>query len=166
MSDVIGDSSNINLMNYRWVSLTAGIGIATALFLRAAKTDGMNVMRGQKAFTNTASLSPGLARKITAQDLPQPRTLATSRSIIMMIGAGFGGAKWPESAIPKAPPGFKVDIFVASGLRNRGKSAGLRTVIFSSRILAAERFESSAASQPKARRRNPRCTPVSPGPSE
>jgi glucose/arabinose dehydrogenase len=37
----------------------------------------------------------------------------------MMIGAGFGGGhRRPESAIPRAPAGFKVDIYVASGLTN------------------------------------------------
>jgi glucose/arabinose dehydrogenase len=90
--------------------LTGGIGIAAALLLHAAKTDGMNVMTGSKAFTNTASLSPGLARKITAQDLPRPMPPAGR-------GGGFGrGATRPERAIPKAPAGFKVDIYVGSGL--------------------------------------------------
>jgi glucose/arabinose dehydrogenase len=101
-----------------WIALAGGIGIAAALLLYAAKTDGMNVMTGQKAFTNTASLSPGLARKITAQDLPQPQR-PTVGGVFGMIGAGFrGGAKRPEDAIPKAPAGFKVDIFVGSGLTN------------------------------------------------
>ena len=53
------------MQHYRWI---AGILIAAAVLLHAAKTDGMNVMTGPKAFTNTASLRPGLARKITAQD--------------------------------------------------------------------------------------------------
>jgi hypothetical protein len=57
----------------RWMAVIGGIGIAAALVLHAAKTDGMKVMTGPQAFTNTASLSPGLARKITAQDLPQPQ---------------------------------------------------------------------------------------------
>src|ERR1700682_4569355 len=102
-----------------WVALTAGIVIAAGLLLHAAKTDGMKVMNGLKAFTNTASISPGLARKITAQDLPQPQPPTGGRVFMMMIGAGFGGhARRPESAIPKAPAGFKVDIYVASGLTN------------------------------------------------
>lgn len=96
----------------RWIALTGGIGIAAAFLLHAAKTDGMKVMTGAKAFTNTASLSPGLARKITAQDLPQPMPPAG-------LGGGFGrGATRPESAIPKAPAGFKVDIYVGAGLTN------------------------------------------------
>jgi glucose/arabinose dehydrogenase len=101
----------VNLMkNCQWIALTGGIGVAAALLLHAAKTDGINVMTGSKAFTNTASISPGLARKITAQDLPQPMPPAGR-------GGGFGGgATRPESAIPKAPAGFKVEIYVGSGL--------------------------------------------------
>src|ERR1700689_2497121 len=98
------------MKNSRWIVLTGGIGMAAALLLHAAKTDGITVMTGSKAFTNTASLSPGLARKITAQDLPQPMPPAGR-------GGGFGrGATRPESAIPKAPAGFKVEIYVGSGL--------------------------------------------------
>jgi len=100
------------MKSYRWIVLTGGIGLAAALLLHAAKTDGMNVMTGLKAFTNTASLSPGLARRITPQDLPQPMPPASR-------GGGFGrGATRPESAIPKAPAGFKVDIYAGSGLTN------------------------------------------------
>ena len=83
----VDDFSNINAMRqYRWIALTGGIGIAAALWLYAAKTDGMIVMTGPKAFTNTASLSPGLARKITAQDLPQPHAPAMLPLLRMIHG--------------------------------------------------------------------------------
>jgi glucose/arabinose dehydrogenase len=105
------------MKHYRWIALAGGIPIAGALWLYAAKTDSMSVMTGPKAFTNTASLNPGLARRITAQDLPKPQPPSAARSLLMMIGAGFSGrAKRPENAIPKAPAGFQVNIFVASGL--------------------------------------------------
>jgi hypothetical protein len=109
---------NINLMkHYRWIALTGGIGIPAVLLLYAAKTDGMNVITGSKAFTNTASLSPGLTRKITAQDLPQPHPPAMLPRVRMYLAAGFARpGKRPETAIPKAPAGFKVDLYVASGL--------------------------------------------------
>src|ERR1700684_1302462 len=102
---------------YRSIALIGCIGMAAALLLYAAKTDGMNVMTGPKAFTNTASLSPGLARKITAQDLPQPQPPAMLPRLSMYLAAGFGSSvKRPDNAIPKAPPGFQVGIFVGSGL--------------------------------------------------
>jgi glucose/arabinose dehydrogenase len=102
---------------YRRIALAGGIGIAAALLLYAAKTDGINVMTGPKAFTNTASLSPGLARKITAQDLPQPQPPMMLPRLRMYLGFARGAAR-RENAIPKAPAGFKVDIYVASGLMN------------------------------------------------
>jgi len=109
------------MKNYRWIAIAGGICIAAGVLLYAAKTDGMNVMTGQKAFTNTASLSPGLARKITAQDLPQPNIppLLPRVRMYMNLATGFArrGAR-PENAIPKAPAGFKVDIFAGSGLTN------------------------------------------------
>src|SRR5580658_7877661 len=101
------------------IILAGSAGIAAALLLHAAKTNDMRVITGPKAFTNTASLSPGLARRITAQDLPQPQPPATVRAFMMMASAGFGGGgKRPEHAIPKAPAGFKVDLYVSSGLTN------------------------------------------------
>jgi glucose/arabinose dehydrogenase len=103
------------MRHYRWVALTAGAGVVAALCLYAAKTDGMSVITGPMAFTNTASLSPGLARKITAHDLPQPQSPAMLRLVRMYIGFGRN-AKRPENAIPKAPAGFQVGIYVGSGL--------------------------------------------------
>ena len=107
------------MRHYRWAALTGGIGIAAALWLYAAKTDGMNVVTGQQAFTNTASLSPGLARKITPQDLPRPQTPSILPRVRMYAALGFSRpGKRPENVMPKAPVGFKVDIYVASGLAN------------------------------------------------
>jgi len=107
------------MKHYGWIALTGGIAMAAAILLHAAKTDGMNVMTGAKAFSNTASLSPGLARKITAQDLPRPQPPTMLPRLTMYLAAGFGrsGAR-PENVIPKAPAGFKVDIYVANGLTN------------------------------------------------
>jgi len=107
------DSINIKFVkHYGSTALIGGIGIAAALVLYAA-----NVITGPKAFTNTASLSPGLARRITAQDLPQPQPPAMLPKLGMYLAAGFGkGGPRPGNAIPKAPAGFTVDIFVASGL--------------------------------------------------
>ena len=107
------------MRRYGLKDIIGGIWIAVALLHHAAKTDGMKVMTGQKSFTNTASLSPGLARKITAQDLPQPQPPAMLPRVRMYVAAGFARpGKRPENAIPKAPAGFKVDIYVASSLTN------------------------------------------------
>ena len=151
-------------MKHRSIALMGGIGVAAALVLYGAKTDGMNIMTGPKAFTNTASLSPGLARKITAQDLPQPQSPAMLRRS-EMYGVGFGRkAVRPEKAIPKAPAGFQVDIYVASGLTNPRQIRRAPNGDIFVADTAAEQFESSVASQRTASRRSLRCTPVSPAP--
>src|SRR5579863_10635411 len=107
------------MKHHRWIACSAGIGIAAALLLHAAKIDGLNVITGPEAFTNTAALSPGLARKITAQDLPRPQAPSLLPRLSMYLALGFSGSgPRPENAIPKAPAGFQVNLYVASGLTN------------------------------------------------
>jgi glucose/arabinose dehydrogenase len=104
------------MKGYRCIALVGGISIAASLLVLAAKTDGITVITGQNAFTNTAALHPGLARKITAQALPPPHTPWLLPQIKMFIAAGFAkAAKRPENATPKAPPGFKINLYVAGG---------------------------------------------------
>src|SRR5689334_3911413 len=93
-----------------WI-LPAGLLVLSAsLMLYAAKTDGMTVMTGKQAFSNTASLKPGLAHKITAKDLPKPNETPSGRS-------GGAGPR-PADAMPQAPAGFKVSLYVSEGLTN------------------------------------------------
>jgi glucose/arabinose dehydrogenase len=102
------------------MAFAGSAGLGAILLLAAAKTDVTNVMAGSRAFTNTASLSPGLARKITARDLPQPQPPGWLKGSRMYVRAGMSAlgrsAARPENAIPKAPPGFQAGIYVASGL--------------------------------------------------
>src|SRR5437868_6264335 len=98
------------MKNYRWIALAAGIGLVAALLLQAAKTDGLNIITGPQAFSDTISLKPGQARKITAKDLPKPGDTPSGRT------PGGRGAVRPANAMPQAPAGFKVDIYVAEGL--------------------------------------------------
>ena len=98
------------MKNYRWIALAGGFGLAAALLLQAAKTDLKNVLTGKQAFSNTTSLKPGEFRKITAQDLPKPGDTPSGNT------PGGRGAVRPANAVPQAPPGFKVDIYVADGL--------------------------------------------------
>jgi glucose/arabinose dehydrogenase len=97
------------MKNYRWIALAGGIGLAAALLLQAAKTDGKSIITGKDAFTNTASLKPGLFRKITAADLPNPRDTPSGNT------PGGRGQVRPADAMPQAPAGFKVSIFVSEG---------------------------------------------------
>jgi glucose/arabinose dehydrogenase len=98
------------MKRYRWIVIAVGSGLAAALLLQAAKTDGLAVLTGQQAFSNTLSLQPGQLRKITAQDLPKPGDTPSGNT------PGGRGAVRPANAMPQAPPGFKVGIFVGEGL--------------------------------------------------
>jgi glucose/arabinose dehydrogenase len=61
-------------------------------------------------FTDFRYEKPGVTRKITAADLPQPFATQSSNNGADLVAR-------PENAWPVAPPGFKVEIF-ASGLEN------------------------------------------------
>jgi len=91
-----------------WILPTGLLLSAASLMLHAAKTDSMNVLTGKQAFSNTASLKPGVARKITAKDLPKPGDTPSGRS--------GGAGRRPADAVPQAPAGFKVSLYVADGL--------------------------------------------------
>jgi glucose/arabinose dehydrogenase len=84
-----------------------------ALFLLplASAADGKpTVLTGKAAFTDAAHESPGTRRHLTAADLPAP---APDQS----VDNGANVVARPADAWPKAPQGFKVDLF-ATGLDN------------------------------------------------
>ncbi len=62
------------------------------------------VLTGKAAFTDYRKEAPGVVRKITVADLPQPyatQSVGNSPSVVPR----------PANAWPKAPAGFKVDLF-------------------------------------------------------
>ena len=90
--------------------LPAGLLLLSASWmLYAAKTDGMNVLTGKQAFSNTPSLKPGVTHKITAKDLPKPGETPSGQT------PGGRGAVRPPDAMPQAPAGFKVGLSGAEG---------------------------------------------------
>jgi len=93
-----------------WILPTGLLLLTASLMLYAAKTDGMNILTGKQAFSNTASLKPGVAHKITATDLPKPGDTPSGNT------PGGRGAVRPPDAMPQAPAGFKVSLYVADGL--------------------------------------------------
>ncbi len=68
------------------------------------------VLTGQAAFTDAAHEAPGTLRHLTAADLPAP---AQDQS----VDNGPSVVPRPADAWPKAPSGFKVDLY-ATGLEN------------------------------------------------
>ena len=69
-----------------------------------------NVLTGQAAFTNYQQEKPGVARKITLADLPQP--FATKS-----VDNGANIVPRPDKVWPQTLRGFKVELY-ATGLDN------------------------------------------------
>lgn len=93
------------------VAAIAACVVATASFAQSAQTpDTAKVRTGQAAFTNYQQEKPGVARKITLKDLPQP--FATQS-----VDNGADIVPRPQNAWPQPPPGFKVELY-ATGLHN------------------------------------------------
>jgi glucose/arabinose dehydrogenase len=94
------------------VVVIGGLGAGT-LLLRAAADDQDTIspkqlLVGQAAFLDYRTLKPGVFRKITAADLPQPFATESARNNARIVPR-------PSDAWPQAPAGFKVDLY-ASGL--------------------------------------------------
>jgi glucose/arabinose dehydrogenase len=90
----------------RWTPFYASLLLAAAVIMQAAKSDTWTILTGQNAWSDSAKLTPGTARKITPKDLPNP-------------GAGTPGKQKqvdrPAGAMPKAPAGFTVGIYAETG---------------------------------------------------
>jgi glucose/arabinose dehydrogenase len=81
--------------------------VGTAAF---AQDTTAKVQTGQAAFTNYQKEKPGVARKITLADLPQP--FATQS-----VDNGANIVPRPANVWPQTLPGFKVELY-ATGLNN------------------------------------------------
>ena len=68
-----------------WILPTGLLVLSASWMLYAAKTDGLTILTGKQAFSNTASLKPGLAHKITAKDLPKPGETPSGRSLALTL---------------------------------------------------------------------------------
>ena len=87
------------------------LSLALSLLPLACAADGKpTVLTGKAAFTDAAHESPGTLRHLTTADLPAP---APDQS----VDNGPSVVARPADAWPKAPQGFKVDLY-ATGLEN------------------------------------------------
>jgi len=86
------------------------LATVASLILLADSSDIKSVVTGQSAFTDYAHQSPGTFRKITVADLPQPYATKSAGNSPTVVPR-------PADAWPKAPPGFKVELY-ADGLQN------------------------------------------------
>src|SRR5580658_10245847 len=93
------------------VAVLAATYAAIALSVPALHADGppsARVITGRAAFTDYTQEKPGVRRKITVADLPEP--YATKG-----VDNGADMVKRPDTAWPQAPSGFKVTLY-AEGL--------------------------------------------------
>ncbi|CAN5526599.1 sorbosone dehydrogenase family protein [soil metagenome] len=90
-------------------SSMAALLLSSALLPAGPASAQTKTITGSAAFTDYSQEHPGVRRKITAADLPEPNAAE----------AVFNGptvVARPEGAWPVAPPGFKVELY-AQGLR-------------------------------------------------
>lgn len=104
----------MNKKSVSWAVLSISLACGTALLMHAAGprpdfSDVKNVITGTAAFDSYKTEEPGKFRKITVADLPQP--YATQG-----VGNPPTIVPRPADAWPKAPQGFKVQLFTNEGL--------------------------------------------------
>jgi len=93
--------------------ILGGIVPGCGLWVSRAADPIQRLLTNQEAFGDYASDAPGVRRKITVGDLPQPYATRSSDNGPHLVAR-------PAGAWPKAPAGFKVDL-LAEGLNNPRK---------------------------------------------
>ena len=99
----------------RWATFCGSLILTTALVTYAAAplfdySDVKDVITGTAAFDSYKTEKPGLFRKITVADLPQP--FATESAGNPPKDVSRPGDMWPQ-----APAGFKVELYANEGMQ-------------------------------------------------
>src|SRR5260370_30326438 len=97
------------MIKLRCLAALLTLSAAALLIAQNAKVDTAKLMTGQAAFADAAKLAPGNFHKITPADLPKPFDTASGRNTGRIV-------ERPADAWPKAPAGFKVELYVNEGL--------------------------------------------------
>src|SRR6185437_15026051 len=92
------------------VIVTAFCCLTTVAFAQDQAVNTGKVLTGQAAFTNWKLENPGVSRKITLADLPQPFATQSVNNDANIVPR-------PTDAWPQTLPGFKVQLY-ATGLDN------------------------------------------------
>jgi len=90
-------------MSYR-IATGAAFALAFTVILQGEGDKAVNLVTGQGAFVDAHDLKPGTFRKITANDLPKPYATESNRNTEL--------ASRPPGALPAAPAGFKVELYL------------------------------------------------------
>jgi glucose/arabinose dehydrogenase len=88
----------------RWIAAGGAFLLAFGVMLEADGGRIANLITGKSAFTDAKDLKPGTFRKITAGDLPKPYDTSSGRN--------QRAAARPNGALPKAPAGFQVELYL------------------------------------------------------
>jgi glucose/arabinose dehydrogenase len=96
----------------RWILALAAVALPAAapLLAQGAKIDNSKLLTGSAAFTDAVKLTPGTFHKITTSDLPKPFATGSARNFPTVLAR-------PADAWPKAPAGFKVELYAGDGLK-------------------------------------------------
>ena len=89
------------------------VRVAIALFLTVSAMSSVfaqQTLTGQAAFTDYSKENPGVRRKITVADLPEPFATPAVMNDAYLVPR-------PKDAFPQAPAGFKVELY-ADGFMN------------------------------------------------
>ena len=78
--------------------------LSTAHAQAPSASASKSTITGQKAFTDYSQEHPGVRRRITVADLPQPKQDES-------VDNGADEVDRPAGAMPQAPPGFKVELY-------------------------------------------------------
>ena len=93
-------------MTHRPLSLLTALPLVLAVM---PNLHAQTTITGQAAFTDYTQEHPGVRRKITVADLPEPKEDES-------VDNGPSLSPRPDGAMPVAPPGFKVELY-ADGFR-------------------------------------------------
>src|SRR5262249_47874031 len=88
----------------RWIAAISAFLLVFGVLLEADGGKITGLITGKSAFTDAKDLKPGLFRKITASDLPKPRETPSASNTKV--------APHPDGALPQAPAGFKVEMYL------------------------------------------------------
>ena len=86
------------------IAATAAFVLGFTVILQGEGDKAASVVTGQGAFVDAQDLKPGTFRRITADDLPKPYATESGRNTKL--------APRPAGALPAAPAGFKVELYL------------------------------------------------------
>jgi glucose/arabinose dehydrogenase len=92
------------MKNIKWIAAGGACLLASSWLLMADNATITNLITGKAAFIDAKDVKPGIFRRITASDLPKPYDTSSARNT--------KAADRPAGALPQAPAGFKVELFL------------------------------------------------------